>query len=70
MSFIERIRERAEAVRSSTDADPWELTLRRVKGRVGPDGVERISTKDLFEILEVPLRARASKTVRLSRVME
>ena len=69
MSFIQRIRERAEAARSNTDTDPWEHTLRKAKGHVGPDGIERISTKDLFEILEVPLRARASKTVRLSRVM-
>ncbi len=43
--------------------------LRRIKGKVGQDGIERISTTDVFDILEVPMGARPALTVRLSRVM-
>jgi hypothetical protein len=43
--------------------------LRKLKGRVGHDGVERIATGDVFDYLEVTGRARSAQTVRLSRVM-
>jgi hypothetical protein len=49
--------------------DPWEPTLRKLKGRIAPDGVERTSTNDVFDALEIPMRRRPSLTVRLSRVM-
>jgi hypothetical protein len=68
-SFIEQLRQSADAVRAAGYADPWESTLRKIKGRVGGDGVERISTTDVFDELEVPMRRRAALTVRLSRVM-
>jgi hypothetical protein len=51
------------------EPDPWAQPLRRLKGHVGHDGVERLSTHDVFDVLEVPMRHRASRTVRLSRVM-
>jgi hypothetical protein len=68
-SFIQQLRELAEATRNSSPEDPWEPTLRKLKGRTGPDGVERISTADVFDLIEVPMRRRASETVRLSRLM-
>jgi hypothetical protein len=68
-SFSQILREGAEAARKVTAGDPWEPTLRKLKGRVAHDGVERISTNDVFDVLEVPMRRRASLTVRLSRVM-
>lgn len=49
--------------------DPWLPVLQKVKGPVACDGIERITTRELFDTLEVPLRHRARKTVRLSRVM-
>jgi hypothetical protein len=51
------------------ERDPWVQPLRRLRGHVGHDGVERLSTHEVFDVLEVPMRQRASKTVRLSRVM-
>jgi hypothetical protein len=69
VSFIEQLQQSAEAVRRVEDADPWESILRKVKGRVGQDGVERISTTDVFDELEVPMRRRPALTVRLSRLM-
>jgi hypothetical protein len=68
-SFLQTLRDAAQAARNATAEDPWEPTLRKLKGRIGPDGVERISTNDVFDALEIPMRRRPSRTVRLSRVM-
>ena len=68
-SFLQQLRDGAEAARKATEKHPWEATLRKLKGRVAHDGVERISTNDVFDELEVPMRRRASETVRLSRLM-
>ena len=68
-AFMERLRDIRETATSRAETDPWMPALRRVKGHVGHDGVERVSTHDIFDVLEVPMRQRASKTVRLSRLM-
>lgn len=68
-SFLARLKAAQEALDRSETEDPWVPALRNLKGRVGADGVERISTYDVFDALEVPVRRRASLTVRLSRVM-
>ena len=69
LPFSELLRASAEAGRNAGVEDPWEPKLRKLKGRVGPDGVKRVSTHDVFDLLEVPMRRRPSETVRLSRVM-
>ena len=43
--------------------------MRKLKGRVAADGVERICTTDVFDALEVPMRRRPSLTVRVSKLM-
>jgi hypothetical protein len=68
-SFLQRLRDDAQAVRNATPEDPWLAVLRKLKGRVGHDGVERLSTTDVFDALEVPIRHRPSRTVHLSRLM-
>jgi hypothetical protein len=68
-SFIQQLRDAAQSVKASSKEDPWMPTLRKIKGKVGKDGVERVSTTDVFDILEVPMGARPAQTVRLSRVM-
>jgi hypothetical protein len=68
-SFLQALRDGAEAVRNSPEEDPWEATLRKLKGRTAHDGVERISTTDVFDALEIPIRRRSSLTVRLSKLM-
>src|ERR1700751_5695720 len=67
-SFVQTLRHAADAVRT-TKEDPWEPTLRKLKGRIGADGVERLSTAQIFDLLEIPMRRRPSLTVRLSGVM-
>jgi hypothetical protein len=68
-SFLQKLRNVADVSRKSKEQDPWERTLRKLKGRVGHDGIERVSTSDVFDELEVPTRHRPSQTVRLSRLM-
>jgi hypothetical protein len=68
-SFVERIRAAQAMQGQSEHEDAWIPTLRTLRGRVGSDGVERVSTYDVFEALEIPVRRRSSVTVRLSRLM-
>lgn len=68
-SFLGRLQDAADAVASTAPQDPWETTLRKLKGKVGQDGIERIATHEIFDVLEVPMRHRACRTVRLSHVM-
>jgi hypothetical protein len=68
-SFLQKIREGAAASRDCPQEDPWERKLRKLKGRVGHDGVERVCTTDVFDELEVPIPRRSSEAVRLSRLM-
>jgi hypothetical protein len=69
MSFLEQLH-RAKAESAARDADPWRLPLERVRGQIGDDGIERITTQLLFDILEVPQRSRgAGACRRLAKLM-
>jgi hypothetical protein len=68
-SFVQSLRVAARSGRSSRAEDAWEPRLRKLKGRIGHDGIERIATNDVFDALEVPMRRRQSEAIRLSRVM-
>jgi hypothetical protein len=50
--------------------DPWTLPLERLRGRIGDDGIERITTQMLFDHLEVFQRSRgAGACRRLAKLM-
>jgi hypothetical protein len=67
--WVEQLR-RAKSQALARSADPWRLRLERARGKTGYDGVERISTQDLFDLLEVPQRARnAGACRRLANLM-
>ena len=69
VSWITRMRE-AQAEMAAQNADPWRLRLERLRGKVGDDNVERISTQAIFDVLEVPQRNRgAGACKRLARLM-
>jgi len=69
MSFLESLK-RAEVGARARDGDPWRLPLGRLRGQVGDDGVERITTQRVLDILEVPQRARRSGNYRrLAKLM-
>ena len=69
MSWIEMLKQRkAEAV--ARRADPWRLPLERLRGKIGDDGIERISTQAVFDVLEVLQRNRgAGASRRLAKLM-
>ena len=68
MSFIQKLR--ASQAEAAKPVDPWRLRLERVRGTTGFDGLERISTQTLMDILEVPQRRRTAGTYRqLAKVM-
>jgi hypothetical protein len=68
-SFIQLLKQtRNEAL--AKPADPWKLRLDRVRGKIGDDGVERVGTQYLFDLLEVPQRSRtAGACRRLAKLM-
>ena len=71
LTFRERMREEAAKVAAAKSVDPWRLTLGRVRGKVDFfDGLERISSQTLLDLLEVPQSNRTAGTFRrLARVM-
>jgi hypothetical protein len=62
--------EQAKSEMATRHVDPWRLPLERLRGKAGDDGVERITTQMLFDILEVPQRSRgAGACRRLAKLM-
>jgi hypothetical protein len=69
MSFLQKM-EIAKTELAARDGDPWLLPLGRVRGKVGDDGIERVTTQHLFDVLEVPQRnRRADACRRLAKLM-
>ena len=68
MSFLEKLR--AAQVEAVQPIDAWCVRLERVRGTTGIDGMERISSQRLLDLLEIPNRQRTAGAFRhLSRVM-
>jgi hypothetical protein len=69
MSWLAKLHQ-AQAELAARNGEPWRIRLERVRGQVGDDGIERISTQTLFDILEVFQRSRgAGACRRLAQVM-
>ena len=68
MSFLEKLKEaRAEL---ESPADPWAAPLQRVHGKVEFDGLERVSSQTLLDVLDEPQRSRTAGTYRrLAKLM-
>ena len=68
LSWVAKLREAQAEL--AAPVDPWRVRLERVRGKVGDDGIERISTQTLFDHLEVLQRSRgAGACRRLAQVM-
>ncbi len=63
MDFLSRLRE-VQKNTAAQKADPWQLRLERLRGKVDYDGLERISSQTLLDLLEVPQRNRTAGTYR------
>jgi hypothetical protein len=69
MSWIGLLKQ-AQAEMAARDIDPWRLPLERVRGKIDFDGLERVTTQMLFDVLEVPQRSRSAGACRrLAKVM-
>lgn len=69
MAWMDKLK-KVEAEARANDADPWLDRLSGLRGKVGDDGVERIATQVILDILEVPQRRREGATCRrLAKLM-
>ncbi len=60
-AFLERLR---EARKTTKPSHPWTDALRKVRGQIGHDGVERISTDTVFEQLDLPPLKRTPEVAK------
>ena len=68
-SFFTQVQE-VQARITAEAVDPWCLRLERVRGKVDFDGLERVTSQTLLDLLEVPQRSRKAGTFRrLAKVM-
>ena len=68
MSLLGKLREESFAI--ECPGDPWLAPLQRVRGKVESDGLERVSSQTLLDVLEVPQRSRTAGTYRrLAKLM-
>jgi hypothetical protein len=63
MSWLGKMKQ-AQAEMAARNADPWRLRLERLRGKIGDDGIERITTQSVFDILEIPQRNRSASACR------
>jgi hypothetical protein len=69
MSFLQKL-ETAKAEMPARYADSWRLPLERLHGKIGDDGIERVTTQAVFDILETPQHSRgAGACRRLAKLM-
>jgi hypothetical protein len=69
VSLLQKLKA-AKAELDAPPGDPWLAALQRVRGKVEFDGVERVSSQTLLDMLEVPQRSRKAGTFRrLARLM-
>ncbi len=69
MSWLEMLH-KAKAELAAQDCDPWRIPLEHVRGQIGDDGLERVTTQMLLDVLGLPQRNRRAGTYRrLSKLM-
>jgi hypothetical protein len=60
--------DRGVAEQAARDADSWRPTLERLRGTIGADGIERVTTQSAFDALGVPQRYRKGGRAACSRL--
>ena len=69
VSFLAKL-QTAKAEALAQPGGPWSAPLQRVRGKVECDGLERVSSQTLLDVLEVPQRSRTAGTYRrLAKLM-
>jgi hypothetical protein len=70
MTWLTKIHEAQAAMAAESVVDPWTAPLERVQGKIDYDGLERVTTQSLLDMLEVPQRSRKVGTCRrLAKLM-
>jgi hypothetical protein len=70
LAEIEAVKKRTQEEAAARDAEPWRLPLERLHGQIGDDGIERVTTQAVLDVLEIPQhRRRAGTYRRLSKLM-
>ena len=70
MSWLGNLHEAQAEIAAQNNVNSWRLPLERVRGKIGDDGIEHITTQTLFDILEVIQRGRrAGACRRLAKLM-
>jgi hypothetical protein len=70
MAWLTKLHDAEAAIAAARSADPWRLPLERLHGKIGDDGIERVTTQTVFDILEVPQHSRgAGACRRLAKLM-
>jgi hypothetical protein len=69
MSWLGKL-EKAKAEIAKPNVDPWRFPLERVRGEIDYDGIERVTTQMLLDVLEVSqCRRRVGTYRKLSKLM-
>ena len=63
--WVDELRDIEQAHETARNADPWLCTLARLKGKIDlVDGLERISSQKILDLLEVPQQNRRAPAYR------
>jgi hypothetical protein len=69
-SWLSKLGEAKAQIDTALAVDPWRVRLERVRGRIGDDGIERLTTQNVFDMLEVSQHSRgAGACRRLAKLM-
>lgn len=63
MHFLARLHEEQEKI-ATRNADPWLLLLGRLRGKIDFDGLERVTSQKILDLLEIPQRSRRAPVYR------
>src|ERR1700693_2187426 len=53
-----------QAEMASRSGDPWRPPLERVRGQIDFDGLERVTSQKILDLLEIPQRSRKAPVFR------
>src|SRR5450755_4981147 len=49
---------------AARNGDPWRLPLERMRGQIDFDGLERVTSQKILDLLEIPQRSRRAPVYR------
>jgi hypothetical protein len=69
-TWWEELQEIKQQMQAAENTEPWRLPLERLRGTVGDDGIERVTTQRVLDVLGVAQRSRGGGACRrLAKLM-